>query len=147
MECTVYIAGPMRGLPLFNFGAFDQARDLGKSLGLKIISPADMDRDSGFHETNPAGAASGPQITREFVTRDANALIGLRAENGDAIALLPGWEKSTGAVAEFFMARWLGLAILDARTFEPFNRIYFFNTDWAAIGEAARNTLHPEMHP
>jgi hypothetical protein len=30
--------------------------------------------------------------------------------------MLPGWHKSTGAVAEFFVARWLKLNILDAVT-------------------------------
>jgi hypothetical protein len=117
----VYIAGPMRGLPLFNFPAFDKARDLGQSEGFVPISPADMDRASGFQEDKLATAdVSGPEMARVFAGRDTAALLGLRAEEGDAIALLPGWEKSTGAVAEFFLARWLGLRILDARTMQPF---------------------------
>src|SRR5690606_7315289 len=36
----VYIAGPMRGLPLFNFPAFDAARDLAQREGFTPISPA-----------------------------------------------------------------------------------------------------------
>lgn len=115
-----YVAGPMRGLPKFNFPAFDAARDAGIAKGFEITSPADLDRASGFHEDAPPMDAMGPKITREFVRRDTKALLSFRAEKGDAIALLPGWEKSTGAVSEFFIARWLGLRILDARTFEPF---------------------------
>ena len=37
------------------------------------------------------------------------------------IAMLPGWEKSTGASAEFLIARWLGLTVLDTRTLQPLN--------------------------
>jgi hypothetical protein len=116
----VYIAGPMRGYPKFNFPAFDAARDLAIREGFNPTSPADMDRDSGFHEDNPSEAAHGVEAARVFAKRDCDALIGMRAEDGDAIALLPGWEKSTGAVTEFFLARWLGLRILDARTMQSF---------------------------
>lgn len=119
---TFYVAGPMRGKPKFNFPAFDAARDLGNRLGHIIISPADMDRDSGFSENNPPESATGPEMARKFCERDVKALLCLRAENNDGIALLPGWEKSTGAVAELFIARWLGLKVVDANTFYPFTQ-------------------------
>lgn len=125
-----YIAGPMRGIEKFNFPAFDTARDLAIERGYQPISPADMDRVSGFSEDNPPEAASGAEMARTFAKRDTEALISLRAEKGDAIALLPGWEKSTGAVAEFFLARWLGLAVLDARTMEPFTED---TADWSSL--------------
>lgn len=122
---TFYVAGPMRGYPKFNFPAFDKARDLGISLGHKIISPADMDRENGVNE-NWTGDCTAPENVRKFVDRDAEALLSLRAENGDGIALLPGWNESTGASAEFFIAKWLGLKIIDARTFKPLA----WNQDW-----------------
>ncbi len=115
----VYIAGPMRGYPKFNFPAFDKARDLAIQLGFAPVSPADLDRESGVNETT--SLVFSHKQTREFVRRDSKALIDFYAEDGDAIALLPGWEKSTGAVAEFFLARWLGLAVLDAMTMTPFS--------------------------
>jgi hypothetical protein len=43
----VYIAGPMRGIPEFNFPAFDAAAR-GRAMGLEIISPAELDRAHGF---------------------------------------------------------------------------------------------------
>lgn len=138
---TFYIAGPMRGYPRFNFPAFDEARDLGIRLRYNMISPADMDRNSGFHETNPPSAAEGAAMTRTFVERDTKALLSLRAENGDGIALLPGWEKSTGALAEFFIARWLGLKVVDARTFEPFSQMELSHLKLIPIMNAARKTL------
>jgi len=116
---TVYLAGPMRGLPDFNFPAFDTARDHGSSLGWVVINPADMDRESRFEETDTTQDVGAPEAAREFFQRDMAALHSLHAEHGDAIAMLPGWENSTGARAEYHAAKWLGLKILDARTFKP----------------------------
>lgn len=56
---------------------------------------------------------------REFVARDTAALLSLRAEDGDFIALLPEWHISLGARAEYTLACWLKLDILDADTFHP----------------------------
>lgn len=117
----VYIAGPMRGLEFWNFPAFDEARDMFLGEDWDVISPADIDREGwgGDPVTDPGLFA---RVTKEVnnwtradlikvVKRDIEAICA-----SDAIALLPGWEKSTGAVAEFFIARWLGIAILDATT-------------------------------
>ena len=123
-EKTVYIAGPMRGYTHSNFPAFDGARDLGESLGWKVISPADLDRAEGLDPSKNPGivneAGLSPTGLRGFANRDLNALLGLRAEDGDAIALLPYWQGSRGARMEHAAAVFLGLAILDATTFEPF---------------------------
>lgn len=86
-----YISGPMRGLPNLNFAAFDSAKAKLVALGHSVVSPADLDRELG-----KCHAAEG------YARRDANAMI----NKCDAILLLPGWEKSRGAVAEFFLARW-----------------------------------------
>lgn len=112
-----YIAGPMRGYPNLNFPAFDAATRLGRALGWDVISPADIDRQSGINEAEDM--VFTPEMIRAFVLRDVGALLELRAENGDAIALLPGWMRSTGAKAELAVATWLGLKILDATTFLP----------------------------
>jgi hypothetical protein len=115
---TVYISGPMTGYPDFNFPAFDVARDRALGLGWMVISPADMDREAG--DVTPGMDTRHPEMVRTFVRRDVDALLSLRAEYGDAIALLPGWEKSKGAVAELAVARWLGLTPLNALTFERY---------------------------
>lgn len=121
----VYIAGPMRGIPVWNFQAFDSARDRLLKLGYEVISPADIDRQEwgGDPLTNrellqrleSEVAAWGLEEIREVARRDLLAIL-----ECDALALLPGWEMSTGSRAEYFLAKWLGLPILNALTGKPF---------------------------
>jgi hypothetical protein len=116
-----YLCGPMRGIRLYNFPAFDAAAALGRSLGWAVISPAEMDREHGFDETIQADGVDvfTAEQMREFIRRDVNILVNaLRAEDGDAIALLPGWGRSAGARGEKALAEWAKLRVLDARTFE-----------------------------
>jgi hypothetical protein len=121
----VYIAGPMRGIPDLNFPAFDAAAARGRALGHDILNPAELDRDSGFD-----GKGHSELITPDFMKgaawRDFVAIVGPRPDTFravgkgcDAVAMLPGWERSRGARAEKAIAEWIGLAILDAETFEP----------------------------
>lgn len=119
---TVYTAGPMRGYPQFNFPAFDRASALGRSLGWTVISPAEMDRDAGIDEKENDSPVFPEETIRVFMRRDAKVFTDvLKAERGDAIALLPNWLKSTGARAEVALAIWAKLLILDATTFLPLN--------------------------
>lgn len=106
MKKTIYIAGPMRGKPLFNFPSFDAARDRLVADGWSVISPADMDREIGFDETK-----SYPP-TKEFLdaamARDIEAI-----KKSDAIYMLRGWKESTGATAEYHLARWKHIPIYE----------------------------------
>lgn len=104
----LYIAGPMRGLPAYNFPAFDQTRDGFTALGWNVISPADIDRHAG--QPNPT-ATEAERNQAEYIYRDFFALRLIAYREG-ALAVLPGWEYSRGASAEFFLARWMGLRIL-----------------------------------
>jgi hypothetical protein len=102
----------MRNYPRLNFEAFDAARDRGLRLGFDIISPADMDRAMGIDPDRPPKLT--PEFVRKIVAQDVEAVMA-----SDAVALLEGWELSTGARAEKYLAEWLGLEILDAENFEP----------------------------
>ena len=113
---TIYIAGPMRGIPFCNFTAFDAARDKFEAMGYNVISPADIDRDHGFDamtDPMPEGAALAA-IARECIRRDVNAILD---GYGDApppthIALLPGWPTSKGGCVEYALAHFLGLEVI-----------------------------------
>lgn len=99
---TIYIAGPMKGLPLFNFPAFDAAETSLRVQGWDVINPAELDREVGF---DPAIGSTEADVTPTFLEgamrRDVEAIM-----RADAIAMLPGWEKSTGAKAEMHLALW-----------------------------------------
>lgn len=91
MRC--YIAGPMTGLPEFNFPAFNaKAAEL---------------RAQGWHVENPAehghveGADWGDYL-RYDISRIATC---------EAIFLLPGWSKSKGASLEVHIARTLDMKV------------------------------------
>jgi hypothetical protein len=92
MVKTIYISGPMSGMPENNFPAFDAARDRLVLRGYNPISPADMDRRFGY-----CGHA------REYAVRDTAAIL----KECHGIYLLNGWANSYGAAAEYFLARWI----------------------------------------
>jgi hypothetical protein len=108
----------MRGIPEYNYPAFFAAQEALELRGWYVYNPAAMDieednedytartiEEQKLHDTVAAA--------RRFARRDVGVLIdSLRAEDGDAIVLLPGHENSTGAVAELAVARWVGLRVL-----------------------------------
>lgn len=100
----LYIAGPMRGYPEFNFPAFDEAERRLKLAGFSVVSPASMDREFGF---DPAvdGLKEFESLggLEAALYRDFGAIL-----ECDGLALLRGWEKSEGARAEVFVAQTTG---------------------------------------
>jgi len=112
---TFYIAGPMRGYLKYNFPAFDAAAELIQSLGYKAISPASIDREHGFDGMSEFDE-SNPESLRAVCKRDLDIILGLDKENGDGLIVLPGWEQSTGALAEVAVAKWLKLKIYEYPT-------------------------------
>lgn len=122
----VYLAGPMRGIEKFNFPAFDHYAAKLRDQGLKVISPAEMDRETGFDEATPHTAEEIAGMMREFALRDVSAILG----KCFAIALLPGWEKSTGAQMELSVSRFAGLEVLDATTGEAWEESVH---EWQAL--------------
>lgn len=109
----VYIAGPMRGLPLYNFPAFDAAAARFRADGFEVLNPAEMDRERGFNESNDVPSEA---FLKDAIMRDLDAVA-----TCSAIALLPGWTKSQGVAVELAFARFIGIDILDARTGLPMN--------------------------
>lgn len=110
----VYLAGPMSGIPKFNFPAFDFAARKLRNLGFEVFSPAEHDRSVDPRiEDNATGDAKQAEAQTGFTLRKAlGADTAWICAEGDAIALLPGWEKSSGVSAELPLAKALGLSIL-----------------------------------
>jgi hypothetical protein len=105
----LYIAGPMRGYPRYNFDAFDEAQWTLEDAGHEVISPAQLDRDLGF-DPDKTLEEQGFSV-EEAMRRDVHAILEV-----DGVALLPGWEQSQGARTERTVAQALGLAIYE---FDP----------------------------
>jgi hypothetical protein len=106
----------MRGLPEFNFPAFDDASGRIRAMGHSVISPAELDRAAGYTPFS-IGILNDCEMQQFIVgaTRRDEAAIRMV----DAIALLPGWKDSHGVAGELELAKELGLRILDAETLEP----------------------------
>lgn len=101
----VYIAGPMTGIPLYNFPAFEAAADDLRRLGYDVVSPRELDAVDGI-VADPEGKASPPEQYAHFLSRDLYAIATVQA-----VALLPGWESSGGVSVELAFARTLGLKV------------------------------------
>jgi len=100
----------MRGIPAYNFPAFDTAEKLLRDQGWAVYSPARIDRDvDGFDPDTGKGLLS---IT-DYMRRDIQAIL-----DSQAIAMLPGWRQSEGARLEHHVAVALGMTVLDATTGE-----------------------------
>ena len=94
----------MTGIPEFNFPAFDRFADILSAAGYTVFNPAQMDRDVGF---DPTSTVVSKEFLRDALRRDLSAIC-----ECDAIAMLPGWEKSGGARVEWALACHLGLQVL-----------------------------------
>ena len=94
-EVRVYVAGPMTGLPRFNFDAFEDACDRLRADGYLVTSPHEMDLANGF-DPDSDGAAFD---LRAALEADIAAV-----KNAELVVLLPGWEKSPGAMIEVLVA-------------------------------------------
>jgi hypothetical protein len=107
---TIYIAGPMSGLPDLNFPAFHAEAARLRAQGWEVVNPAEINPDKHLS-------------WRECMMTDIAALVFC-----DAVQLLPGWQNSRGATLEHHIAERLGLAIhkpIEAEKIDPV-------VDWSA---------------
>ena len=92
----IYIAGPMTGLPGFNYAAFDEEAKRLRALGYHVENPAN----------NPVPACkSWAGYMRMAIAQLVTC---------DGVALLPDWQSSRGACVEQRLAQDLELLVLPA---------------------------------
>lgn len=92
---TIYLSGPMSGLPDLNFPAFNAEAARLRHLGYTVVNPADINTDS----------ADWHQCLRA----DIRAMM-----DCDTLALLGGWQQSVGAHLELHIAHRVGLHVVMA---------------------------------
>ena len=112
----LYLAGPMRGIPEFNFPSFHRAARLLRAMGHEVFNPAE--RDNEHHGTDISkGNLHGDEALAAkehgFSLREAlGADLAWICSTAEGIALLPGWNESRGARAERAAADALRLRII-----------------------------------
>lgn len=113
----VYLAGPMRGYPEFNFPMFMKAAKGLRAQGMVVFNPAESDNEkhgTDISKGNKTGDESVAAAQHGFSLREAleRDMVWI-CRNADAIALLPGWQQSKGATAERALATALGLSVIE----------------------------------
>ncbi len=123
MKRTIYVAGPMTGLPDFNYPAFNAAAATLRAQGHTVLNPAE----------NPVPACG----TWQGYMRMALAQL----VQCECIVLLPGWADSKGALIERKLAQVLGMDVMhfaDAQMLEQVPLMSAFDgmprpaVDWSA---------------
>ncbi|WP_029953512.1 DUF4406 domain-containing protein [Achromobacter sp. DH1f] len=89
-----YLAGPMSGYPELNFPLFHAEAKRLRECGHDVVNPAEINSDPAKDWT-------------ECMRSDIAALV-----TCDAIAMLPGWAQSRGALLEHHIATQLGLVVI-----------------------------------
>jgi len=112
----VYVAGPMRGIPEFNFPAFFAAADKLRGDGFAVFNPAERDNEhhgtdisKGNHTGDESQATKEHGFDLRVALHEDLSFICLEASH---IAMLPGWENSKGATAERAVAIALGHEVI-----------------------------------
>lgn len=96
---TLYIAGPMTGIPDSNYPAFNQAEIELRAAGYDVLNPVASEE----HNT------TGTTQTWQWYMRHGLAML----VEADGVAILPGWDSSRGATLEVHVARSLDLPVND----------------------------------
>lgn len=101
----MYLAGPMSGIPEYNFPKFDKAIDQLVDVKLEVVSPHSID-----HGETPENRGKLPYET--YIRAGLKLLL-----ECDGIIMMDGWELSKGCMTELYVASACGM------------RIYFYNVD------------------
>lgn len=88
----IYIAGPMTGLPDFNYPAFNAEAGRLRALGYHVENPAENPAQDSWE-------AYMRQALRQMLTCDC-------------VAMLPGWTESKGACLERYTAQKVGIEVI-----------------------------------
>lgn len=101
---SAYLAGPMRGIPEYNFPEFRRAATWLRAQQWEIFSPAERDEaDPAIDHTVDVAGWNGARGLDYFMAHDLKAVCEM-----DAVICLPKWEASQGARLETRVAVEIG---------------------------------------
>ena len=95
MNKLVYIAGPMRGIPGYNYPLFNDVAVHLRKLGYHVINPTEI----GDYFGKPEDLEKDTRLRDLVMSIELLCVI-----KCDAICLLEGWENSEGARTELSAA-------------------------------------------
>lgn len=99
---TIFISGPMSGLPDFNYPSFHEAGEYLRGLGQSFMSPAHDWRLKPINPPHPKRELPWEYYMKSSIEKMMRC---------DRILMLPGWEKSRGATIEKELAIILNMQI------------------------------------
>lgn len=107
-----YLAGPMSGCPGFNFKKFNELANAMREADLNIVNPAELDEEQVrlALTMSPDGTnAEHDAMWADCLRRDLEIVT---HPNCVGVVMMDGWEHSTGARLETYVAAALGLETL-----------------------------------
>lgn len=105
----LYVSGPMRGYPSFNFPVFDHAAHVLSEDHHTVFNPVEHDRMLYPDIESWEGFVTGDTaLCPKFNLPTSLAWDFQSILRSDGIVLLKGWESSSGARAERFVAEVVG---------------------------------------
>lgn len=112
----IYLAGPMTGLPNYNFQVFFEAHRRLADLGFEVVNPALHDEEAGWVTVTRDELGGILSVEKEdgFDWHEALDWDLRMIEGCGGLYLLPGWSRSRGACREYEHAKRRGLEILGA---------------------------------
>lgn len=103
----IYLAGPMSGLPKFNFPAFQKAADWLRNAGHQVINPAELDSETDLEGLSFEDGLGVSHLRRAgFLRRDFQELL-----TCDVVVVLPNWFTSAGTNCEVAVAGMAGIPV------------------------------------
>lgn len=110
---AAYLAGPMSGIEDYNTPLFDHVAEQLRAKGYEVLNPAELTREMYGSLDNFKAATTTPEEYADERQRLLTYELNWICKNAKILYLLPGWGKSSGAVAERSAALALGIKVVD----------------------------------
>ena len=111
---TIYIAGPISGIPDDNYAAFEEAEILLKSLGFQPVNPHKVYHEADELKRKATTETQRQEINKKYWTEYLRVDLE-EAIKCDAVFFLPSWQNSRGAKLEAYVLASLGKETYELR--------------------------------
>lgn len=109
----LYVAGPMRGQPNFNFPTFDHVTNWLRDHHYEVFNPAEQDRIRGFDPTDLLGTDAELEAIGFDLASAMRDDLRWITTHATGVVMLPGWEISGNARFERSVAEKCGLVVYE----------------------------------